>query len=290
MGNIFQVLLVQPILNIMVAVYDLLTYLHISYALGFSIIALTIIIRLILYPLTTSQLRTSKKMQELTPHINRLKTQHKSDAKRLQAETMALYKEHGVNPAAGCLPVVIQLPVIWALYYVLRNAIVFKLSDINKLVYTPSLKLHHLWSTDFFGLSLTQLPSHLIAHTGPLILLIPVLTGVLQFIQTKMMLPQKPAQTIAPAEKSTQDDFTAAFQSQSLFIFPIMIAFFSYSFPVGLSLYWNTLTFFGIIQQYHVQGLGGLRSFLPKQPQPVALPPVQEPVKTKKAKKKLYGR
>ncbi len=281
MGNLFQVLLVQPILNILVAVYDLLSFFHISYALGFSIIALTIIIRLILYPLTTSQLKTSKKMQELTPHLNRLKEQHKNDAKRLQAETMALYKEHGVNPAAGCLPVLIQLPVIWGLYYVLQHAIIFKLADVNKLVYLPSLRLHQMWNTDFFGLSLAQSPSHIIAHTGYLILLIPVLTGVFQFIQSKMIMPTRQPST---GQKSSQDDFTAAFQSQTTFLVPLMIGYFSFSFPIGLSLYWNTLTIFGIIQQYQIHGLGGLKDFIPNQAIEQNILPSQTPSKKKKKK------
>src|SRR5882762_10091760 len=110
---LFNTLLVTPIENILVALYQLLHVLHIPYALGFAIIGLTIIVRFILYPLTHSQLKTSKKMQAITPHINKLKEKHKGDAKTLQAETMKLYKEHGVNPLAGCLPIIIQLPLIW---------------------------------------------------------------------------------------------------------------------------------------------------------------------------------
>ena len=281
MNNLFQVLLVQPILNILVAVYDLLNFLHISYALGFSIIGLTIIIRLILYPLTTSQLKTSKKMQELTPHLNRLKEQHKNDSKRLQAETMALYKEHGVNPAAGCLPVLIQLPVIWGLYYVLQHAIVFKLTDVNKLVYFPSLRLQEMWKTVFFGLSLAHSPAQIISHTGYLILLIPVLTGVLQFLQSKMIMPTRQPST---TQKNGQDDFTTAFQAQTTFLVPLMIGYFSYSFPIGLSLYWNTLTIFGIIQQYQIHGLGGLKDLLPTSAVKEEALPLPAPVKKKKKK------
>lgn len=265
MGNLFQLLLVQPIINILVVIYSGLSFLHIPSALGFSIILLTVVVRLILYPLTASQLRTSKKMQELTPHLSRLKEKHKNDSQRLQKETMALYKEHGVNPAAGCLPVIIQLPVIWALYYVLQHVVTFKLSEINHQVYVSSFHLVHIWNTSFFGLSLGAKPAQLIAHVGPAILLIPLLTGVLQFIQTKMMFVQQPATTVK-GKDDKQQDFAAAFQSQSLYVFPVMIAFFSYTFPVGLSLYWNTFTIFGIIQQYRLQGLGGLSAYLPKKP------------------------
>src|ERR1035437_6710757 len=171
MGNLFQLLLVQPIINILVGIYSGLTFLHIPSALGFSIILLTVVVRLILYPFTASQLKASRKMQELTPHLSNLKEKHKGDAQRLQKETMALYKEHGVNPAAGCLPVIIQLPVIWALYSVLQHVVTFKLSEINHQIYFSSFQLVHLWNTNFFGLSLGAKPSELITHVGVAILL-----------------------------------------------------------------------------------------------------------------------
>src|SRR3972149_5813901 len=98
--SIFHSFIVNPIINVLVAIYQVLFALHVPYALGFSIIILTIIIRLILYPLISTQLRASKKMQSISPHLSNLKEKHKGDKKRLQEETMKLYKEHGVNPVA----------------------------------------------------------------------------------------------------------------------------------------------------------------------------------------------
>src|SRR5258706_9402035 len=121
--NPFLFPLKLPILYVLIAIYQLLLFLHVPFTLGFSIIVLTIIVRLILWPLTGSQLKTSHKMQKIAPHINRLKEKHKGDAKTLQAETMKLYKEHGVNPLAGCLPVLIQLPIIWGLYGLLNDIV-----------------------------------------------------------------------------------------------------------------------------------------------------------------------
>jgi YidC/Oxa1 family membrane protein insertase len=253
-------------INVIVIVYQILYFLHIPYALGFSVIVLTIIIRLILYPLTTSQLKATKKMQELNPHLSKLKEKHKNDAKMLQQETMRLYKEHGVNPAAGCLPVLVQLPVIWALYQVLQDVVKYNITQINKVLYFDSFKLSKTWDLTFFGLPLAQTPSHLMTTIGPIILLVPVLTGFFQFIQSKMLFaqPPKPEELIKDVEKKKESDFATAFQSQSLYIFPLMIAFFSYGFPIGLSLYWNTFTIFGIIQQYKVSGLGGLQEWMDK--------------------------
>ncbi|HYM65013.1 MAG TPA: YidC/Oxa1 family membrane protein insertase [Candidatus Sulfotelmatobacter sp.] len=265
--NIFDQFIVYPIINVLLLIYHALLFVNLPYALGFSIIVLTIIIRLILYPLTGSQIKASKKMQELNPHLANLKEKHKNDAKTLQAETMKLYKEHGVNPLAGCLPVLVQLPVIWGLYSVLNKIIHIgagNLVEINKIAYVDFLKLSKTWDPTFFGIPLAQNPSHLISTIGPLILLVPILTGAFQFIQSKMLIPSAPKNALVKKNQEKKDDFATAFQSQSLYIFPAMIGFFSYSFPIGLSLYWNTFTIFGIIQQYKISGLGGLKDWIEK--------------------------
>jgi len=273
-GDLFHNLLYVPIINLLVILYHAISFVHVPYALGFAIITLTIIIRLILYPLMSSQLKASKKMQELNPHLKNLKEKHKNDAKMLQSETMKLYKEHGVNPAAGCLPVLIQLPLIWALYAALQLIVkpgMVTLKTINAMLYSPSLKLAHPWDANFFGLPLAQTPSHLISTVGPLILLVPILTGLFQFIQSKMMFStiakpedKKLTKADSASGKKKDDDFATAFQSQSMYIFPLMIGFFSWGFPIGLSLYWNTFTIFGIIQQYRISGLGGLKDLIDK--------------------------
>lgn len=276
MGNFFNTVLVHPIINILVAVYSAFSFLHIPFALGFAIIGLTIIIRFILYPLTTAQLQASMKMQKVAPHLSKLKEKHKGDAKKIQEETMRLYREHGINPAAGCLPVLIQMPIIWALYSVLQHMVTLKpdaiVGEVNKIVYFDFLKISNAWDPSFFGLPLGEMPSKLISSVGPLIFLVPILTGVFQFVLSKMMIPAKTGVAVlekniekkAQIDKKDANDFASAFQTQSLFIFPVMIGFFSFSFPIGLSLYWNTFTIFGIIQQYKITGLGGLSEWIKK--------------------------
>lgn len=273
MGEIFNTILVHPIINVLVVLYDVFSFLRFPYALGFAIIGLTIVIRFVLYPLTTSQLKASLKMQKIAPHVSRLKEKYKGDSAKIQQETLKLYKEYGVNPAAGCLPVLIQMPIIWGLYSVLQRIVAFKpdvvVGEVNKIVYFDFLKLNNAWDPSFFGIPLGQMPSQLMSTIGPLILLVPIATGVFQFILSKMMLPSKAAVTVAVEKKKNIDkkdasDFASAFQTQSMYIFPVMIGFFSFSFPIGLSLYWNTFTIFGIIQQYKVAGLGGLNAWIKK--------------------------
>jgi len=247
------------ILYPLLAIYKALLFVHIPYALGFSIILLTILIRFLLYPLISSQIKASKKMQELNPHLQKIKETHKGNSTMISQETMRLYKEHGVNPASGCLPVLIQLPVIFTLYSVLQNII--KAPDlvtlaINKVIQVDFLKLSGRIDQTFFGLPLGKTPWELTPHPlglnlALLILLIPIATGVFQYIQSKMMFPKKPKEE---GEVKKSDDFASIFATQSTYIFPIMIGFFSATFPIGLSLYWNTFTIFGIIQQYKITG------------------------------------
>lgn len=277
-GQIFQLLIVNPLTNILLAIYQLLAYLHIPSPLGFSIVVMTIVIRFLLYPVMASQIKTSKKMSLLSPHLSKLKEQHKGDAQKLQSATMALYKEHGVNPAAGCLPMIIQLPVLLGLYNVLQHIIGLRadqvVKTVNAIAYFPGLKLSQPWDTTFFGLPLGKAPADLFQTYGVLILLIPLVTGFFQFLQSKMMFA--PAVELSPKDKKpTEPDFATAFQSQSLFLFPAMLAFLSFRFALGLSFYWNTFTIFGMIQQYKLSGWGGLEPWIAmifkKQPAPTAV-------------------
>lgn len=259
--ELFNILLVNPITNVLVALYQLLYSIGVPYALGFSIILLTIIIRFILYPVTAAQLKMSKKMQEIAPHVSALKEKHKSDPKRLQQETMALYSQHGVNPLAGCLPTILQMVVLFGLYAVLNEVAKDPktvLAHINSVMYIDALRLPHVWDTSFFGLPLVKRPSELLATLGPIILLFPIVTGLGQFIQSAMMFNPQPASDKTPAKKDTATDFASAMQNNSLYILPIMIGYFSFTFPLALALYWNTFTIFGIIQQYQIGGLGRL--------------------------------
>lgn len=259
-GQIFKILFDQPIANILMASYTVLHNYHVPFAFGFSIIILTVAIRIILYPIMSAQIKMGKKMQEMNPHLSAIKEKHKDDKKKQQEEIMKLYKEFNVNPASGCLPLLIQMPVLFSLFHVLNLAVNGgdkNISQINSLIYFDWMKLRGAWDLNFFGISLGAVPSKEISIM-PLLILIPVITGVLQFVMTKMMAPENP-----PKKTEKEDDFQTTFSKQSLYIFPIMIGFMAFNFPVGLSLYWNVSSFFGILQQYFQAGPGGLKKYLP---------------------------
>ena len=190
--NLWNQLLVWPIINVLMGLYTLFAWLHVPGPLGFAVIGLTIIIRLLLYPLMQAQLRSAKKMSALKPHLDVLNVKHKGDKTALQQAQLALYKEHGVNPAAGCLPLLIQMPVLIALYnvfyQVLNNGNMSNLvADINAVLYLPLFRISTLDLT-FFGINLGLKPSAWQTQ-GWWLLLIPLITAGLQYWQSKLMMP-----------------------------------------------------------------------------------------------------
>lgn len=246
--------LVWPILNLLMAFYKLFEFFHIPGPLGFAIILLTLVIRLILYPLMAAQLKSAKKMASLKPHLDALSAKHKDDKQKLQQAQMALYKEHGVNPAAGCLPSLIQLPVLIALYsvfnQVLANGNLAKvIADINTVVYSPIMRIQTLDLT-FFGTNLAVKPSEW-QTAGWWLLSIPLITAALQWYQTKLMMPPTIDVTAHDHkdEKEKKNDTASEMQKQMAMITPIMFGYFAFQFPVGLALYWNIFGVFGIMQQ-----------------------------------------
>lgn len=260
-ATLWNQLLVWPIVNLLIAFYKLFEWLKIPGALGFAIILLTLVMRLLLYPLMTAQLKSARKMAKLKPHLDDLSKKHKDNKTALQQAQLELYKEHGVNPAAGCLPLLIQFPVLIALYGVFNS--IFSAGDINSfiesvntIVYSPILKLTTLDLT-FFGMNLNTKPSEWQTQ-GLWLLTIPIITAGLQWYQTKLMMPQetpKPATAVTKSpknkneEEKPKEDMAMEMQKQMAIITPLMFGFFAFQFPIGLALYWNVFGIFGIIHQ-----------------------------------------
>lgn len=273
--TLWNQILIWPIVNVLAAFYKFFEWVHIPGPLGFAIILLTILIRLILYPFMNAQMKSAKKMAALKPHMDAIQAKHKDDKKKLQQAQMDLYKEHGINPAAGCLPLLIQMPVLIALYnvfyQVLGNGNLAKVvEEINQVVYAPWLRLTN-FDLVFFGANLGVKPSEWQTQ-GWWLLSIPVITGLLQWWQTKLMMPQSQPAAVSPQPsakdnqslvikklnadsgklKAEKEDMGAEMQKQMAMITPVMFGFFALQFPLGLSLYWNIFGLMGIIQQLAV--------------------------------------
>lgn len=255
--NIFNTIFVFPILNLLVGFYKLFLLIKIPGAFGLAIIALTALVRFLLQPFFSKQFETQKKMQDLKPHLDKLSDKHKKDPKRLQQEQMKLYQQAGINPASGCIFMIIQFPIFIALYNTLNLFLtngnqVKIITKINEVLYLPFLKIQAIdpW---FFGLNLALSP----AKSGQwYYLLLPALTAYLQYYQVKVSMPpavakaeeKKITTTTAEKKPDNKGDFQSAMQTQMKFIFPLLIGWFSYTLPVGLSLYWNIFSLFSIMQ------------------------------------------
>lgn len=253
-------------LNLLMACYLVLNLVHIPYSFGFAIILSTLLIKLVTYPLNSKQMRFAKKVQELSPQISKLKKQFKGDTKGFMEAQKKLYRENEISQAAGCLPVLIQLPIFFGLYQVLTNVVKHngaeQINYINSMVWGP-LKISSEVNLSFFGIPLSQTPSQLIPTLGFAIALIPIITAVATFIQSKMALPTpvKEYKSDSPKEKSEKREnaeMAEVMQKQMVFMMPLFIGILSFTFPIGLSLYWITFTIFGIIQQYKISGWGGM--------------------------------
>lgn len=292
MGEIFHVIFVQPILNVLVGFYKLFLTLGVPGAFGFSIVGITILVRIILHPFFKQQMETASKMQEIKPKLDKLSKKYKDDPKTLQQEQMKAYQEAGINPAAGCLFAIIQIPIFLSLYQTLQLFLREDsggqvLKQINEDLYFPFLQIPSI-DPSFFGLNLAHTP----AGEGSLIfLLIPVITGVLQYFQTRVTLPAtQPAPSVEKdgekKESGTAEEFQKAMNTQMKYFFPVMIGYFSYTLPIGLSVYWNIFSLFSILQHFHINRTKKSIELLDASGDNVLTPDVIEMPKVEKKKKK----
>lgn len=266
-GNIFNTFFFGPVANLLVIIIRTLDAVHIPGSFGLAIIILTVIIRLLIWPFMAKQLKSARKMSELKPHLDALKEKHKNDKQALAAAQMALYKEHGINPAGGCLPTLIQIPIIWGLYQTIMAFFNGQagLDRINSVLYPIGEKLTQVPDLHFMGMNLAIKPSQF-GQFGMFLLLVPVVTALLQFMQSKMMMAPavKKYASDSPKEKKekeSMEDSMQAMQSQMMYLMPLMIGYFAFSFPIGLALYWNVFTILGIVQQHRISGWGGLANW-----------------------------
>ena len=227
----------------------LMLYVLFAQNLGVAIIAFTIVVRGLTYPLVVRQLRSTRRMQELQPRIREINERYKANPQVRGQEVMKLYKEMGVNPV-GCLgPLVIQMPVFIGLFWAINNVLPFtpeNLAGLSSKLYgwLPFLNTVVPVNRQFLGMDLALEPM----RAGNLLGFILVATsGISMFVQQKMS--QVPSAD--PSQMNTQ--------RMMLFMFPVMFGMFSLFFPIGLVIYWVASTGIGIVMQYFITGWGGLR-------------------------------
>jgi YidC/Oxa1 family membrane protein insertase len=243
--DIWTFFILQPMLNALLWLYSVL-----GSQFWLAIIVFTVVIRVLMTPLMLPQQRSAKKMQELQPQLKELQKKYGKDRDTLSREQMKLYKEAGVNPMGGCLPLLVQFPIWIGLYQSIIQALGFQplqLLSLSKNIY-PFFSL--LWSEVplnryFLGMDLALTPQQL----GGLTYALPVLVAFTSWLQSKMTTT-----TAAPGEGQ------AASMNQSMtLMMPLMFGFFSLNFATGLSFYFIVSNIIGIITQGFISGWEGLR-------------------------------
>ena len=226
-------------------------------AFGLGVIVTTLVIRTVLFPLFTWQLRTSRRIQAeqrlIAPQMQALRKKFKGDPQKLNAEMMKLYKEHNINPLSqlsGCLPILVQWPIIAALYRAITTVQGNLHSDLGFLwIGNVTKKATDVCCVDAAG----HVTSYLNALTHPTVLILPLLAAAATVVQSKMMAPP-----MRP-DMSDQEKQMARMSRQMLLFMPVMVFFFGMIFPAGIALYWVTQSLYMIVQQYIVVGWGGLK-------------------------------
>lgn len=235
MANFFTQILYIPIYNLLMYLVAVIP----GHQVAWAIIIVTVVIRLALLPSSIKASKSQLEMQKLQPELNALRAKYKGDQQKQSQEMMKLYKEHKVSPFGSCLPLIIQLVVLVIFYRVIM--IGFNLDRLD-LLYSFVPKPNEI-NLHFFGIDVSK----------PDLWVLPIIAGVLQFLQARM-IPQP------PMAKNSNDPM-AMMNKQMIYFFPLITIFIARSLPAGLAVYWVMTSLFMILQQWYINSRFGLGFF-----------------------------
>ncbi len=237
MQAIWFTIILQPLFNILIFFYK-----YLGHDMGMAIIALTIIIRLVFWPSQGKALRSQKALSELQPEIEKIREKYKTEPQKQSQEIMALYRTRKISPLSGCLPLLIQFPILIGLYSILRH--VFQGNNFDwlyKFISSPGNL-----NTTLLGLVNLAQPEKIV---------MPILAGATQFVLAWISRPKAQPKNQDP-KKPGGFDMQGMMSKQMIYFFPILIIFFAWSLPSGLVLYWIVTNIFMIAQQYIINKRG----------------------------------
>jgi len=232
-SSIFHTILYQPLFNLFVGLYNFLP----GHDVGLVIIVVTVLLRLVVYPLTSSSIKAQRSLQELQPKLEALKKQYANEQQKLAQATMELYRNNKVNPFASCLPLLIQLPILIALYWVMRDGLASTNLSGSLYPFVSNPGVINPISFGFFNLSKPNV-------------ILAILAGVAQFLQAKTMNRQVPPKEAGAGGKD--ENMMVIMNKQMLYMMPIMTVLIGFSLPAGLTLYWFWSTLLMALQQYYL--------------------------------------
>jgi YidC/Oxa1 family membrane protein insertase len=238
----WQTFVVWPLAQGLIWLNKTLANANMPYSWGFAIILFTVAIKVVTFPLTVTQIKGMQAQKDLQPRIQELQKKYGKDREKLSQEQMKLYQEAGVNPLSGCLPMIVQMPVLFGLYSALialgsalENANFFWIPNLGFPHYTDGMG----WITELFnGGEYVRLASYLV---------LPVLLMVSQFFMQKMTTASTP----------TTGEGAAGMMGQMSTIMTLMFGFFTLQVPAGLTLYWVTSNLLQMGQTVAVNNMQG---------------------------------
>ena len=227
--SIFQTFLYQPLLNALIFIYQNIP----GHDFGLAVILLTVLIRIIFYPLMVKSIRSQKILSELQPKIQEIQQKYKEDKQRQSKEMMTLYQKEKINPFGDCLPLLLQLPILIALYRVFWKGL-----EPGAMAYLYSFVPNPgTIDPSFFGL----------VNLAETSLVMALIAGVAQFFQSKMLLPKTKSQKQGGGQMA---QFSGMMQKQMLYFFPIFTVLILLRLPSAIGLYWIVTALFSIGQQH----------------------------------------
>ncbi|OGI22087.1 MAG: hypothetical protein A2808_03620 [Candidatus Moranbacteria bacterium RIFCSPHIGHO2_01_FULL_55_24] len=240
MATLFHTFIYDPLYNALIFFYNVVP----GADFGIAIILTTLLLKLVMLPLSKKQIESQKKMQELQPKMKEIQAKHKTNKEEQTKALLELYKAEKTNPFSGCLPLLVQIVFLIAIYRVIisisQAGFMVNPNDLYSFVANPGA-INHLF-LHFVDLSR---PNYVLAF----------LSSIAQYFQTKMLLHSLPAPSSATASPSDQPDFAAIMNKQMLYLGPGLTFFIGVTFPAALSLYWLFSTLFMIVQQKYIFAL-----------------------------------
>lgn len=235
----FNAIIIQPLLNVLFFFYGIVP----GHDFGIAVILLTVVVRLILWPLAAKQLHSQKKLTAIQPEVKKIQEKYKKDPQKMNAAVMELYKEKEVSPFSSCLPTLLQLPILFGFFYVFR-----KFANTDFLAMTNGGILKDIYPfvrnfgpiKDFISATKTVNTSFIgLVDLAKPSLYLGVAAGALQFVQSKMIMP-----------KTSDNSPQSTISKQMIYIFPALTILIAAKLPAALPLYWAVTTLFAILQQY----------------------------------------
>ncbi|MFA5792023.1 MAG: YidC/Oxa1 family membrane protein insertase [Candidatus Paceibacterota bacterium] len=233
LSNIWNTVLYQPLLNALAFLVSIVP----GGDLGIAVIILTILVKIILFPLSQKSIESQAQMNILAPELNKIKISGVSKEEQARL-TFELYKTHKTNPFSGCLLVLIQIPIIFALYYVFFKGINFESGLLYSFIHVPeNINMIFLGVVDITKKSL----------------ILAILAGISQYLQAHYMPKPTTPSGNANSPSSFSESFTKSMHMQMKFVFPFVVAFIAYSISGAVALYWIVSNLFMVGQQIYIK-------------------------------------